>query len=347
MPMDNEQLPSAAPTTGQGNLMQRLGTVAVGNRGIQLSTIDDVFRFAKAVAMSHLCPENFSETDCFLVIQNGLEVGMSPMAALASAYVVNRRATIFGDMPLALVRQSGLLEDYKQEYQGEPFKDDCKCIVTSKRKGTSEPIVTEYSVGDAKIAEVWGKKGAWTTAPKRMLLYRARGFNLRDNFGDVLKGCAIAELDDGENLPGFENAKEAKVVAPNFAQTPAAPLAAPAAPSDQPKRGPGRPRKIEQPPLIPEPEKPEPKPEPAPPSDAKPVDEKTDLIDMVKVHLDADQISIEAFLKLMQGNAYLEGVDPRDIELGHVGLEDVAPEGLQAALQFWDSEVKARLGGKQ
>jgi hypothetical protein len=328
--MDNEQL--SAPAAGQGNLMQRLGTVPVGNRGIQLSTMDDIFRFAKAVALSQLCPPGFSETDAFLIIQNGLEVGMSPMAALASTYVINKRATIFGDMPLALVRQSGLLEDYRQGYEGKPFEDNFKCIVTSKRKGIAEPIVTEYSVADAKVAEVWGKKGPWVTAPKRMLLYRARGFNLRDNFGDVLKGCAIAELDDGENLPGFENAKEAKVVAPNFDQAPAAPLAPPAAPSDQPKRGPGRPRKIEGPLLIPEPEKPEPKPEPAPPSDAKPADE-------IKARLQADGIALEAFLKLMQSNAYL-GAEQTD-------LEDVAPEGLQAALQFWDSEVKARLGGKQ
>jgi len=338
---ESNELATPAPTS----LMQRLGTVPVGNRGIQLSTIDDVFRFAKAVAVSHLCPPGFTETDCFLIIQNGLEVGMSPMAALASTYIVNNRATIFGDMPLALVRQSNLLEDYKQEYQGKPFDGDYKCIVTSKRKGSTEPIITEYSVGDAKIAEVWGKKGSWTNAPKRMLLYRARGFNLRDNFGDVLKGCAIAELDDGENLPGFENAKEAKIVAPSFDQTPAAPAPPvempPVMPPEQPKRGPGRPRKIEQPPLIPEPEPP--KPEPAPPPEERP---GMDPIDIVKDQLQTDQIPVKEFLKLMQRNAYLDA-DPQDIELGHVSLEDVAPEGLKTALEVWDVEIKPKLGAKK
>jgi hypothetical protein len=218
-------------TNQQTSLMARLGSVQVGKRGIVLDNMDDIFRFAKAVHMSQLCPPGFSETDCFVIIANGLEVGMSPMAALASTYVVNNRAAIFGDMPLALVRQSGLLEDYQQEYTGKAFDDDFACVVTTKRKGESRPLVTVYSVGDAKLAELWGKtitkngkefKTPWLTAPRRMLLFRARGFNLRDGFGDILKGCAIAELDDRFGEPGFAEAKvaEGKVVEPRFQPTP-------------------------------------------------------------------------------------------------------------------------------
>lgn len=214
----------------QTSLMSRLGQVPVGNRGIVLSNMDDIFRFAKAIHMSQLCPRGFSETDCFVIIANGLEVGMSPMAALQSTYIVNNRATIFGDMPLALVRASSVYESYSQIYVGTPFEDDFACVVKSKRKGESE-MVTEYSVGDARIAELWGKivqkdgrevKTPWVTAPKRMLLFRARGFNLRDNFGDVLKGCAIAELDDRFGEPGFAEPKQAegRVVEPNIAKLP-------------------------------------------------------------------------------------------------------------------------------
>jgi hypothetical protein len=47
-----------------------------------------------------------------------------------------------------------------------------------------------------------------------MLMWRARGYNLKDNFPDVFKGTAIRELeDDGQ---GFEHAKPARVVEPNF-----------------------------------------------------------------------------------------------------------------------------------
>ncbi len=249
--------------------MTRLGAVQVGNRGIVLSNMDDIFRFAKAIHMSQLCPAGFSETDCFVIIANGLEVGMSPMAAIQSTYVVNNRATIFGDMPLALVRASSVYENYSQKFVGEPYADNYTCVVTSKRKGEVE-LVTEYSVFDAKEAELWEKtitkngrefKTPWCTAKKRMLLFRSRGFNLRDNFGDVLKGCAIAELDDRFGEPGFAEAKQAegRVVEPNFAkaQPPAElpqgngpgielkPAPAKTEVAEPLKRGPGRPRKVE------------------------------------------------------------------------------------------------------
>src|ERR1700746_3675690 len=93
--MPNTETEQQLAPSAQTSLMQRLGTVAVGARGIQLTSIDEVFRFAKAVALSQLCPPGFSETDCFLIIQNGLEVGMSPMAALANTFIGNRRATSF------------------------------------------------------------------------------------------------------------------------------------------------------------------------------------------------------------------------------------------------------------
>jgi hypothetical protein len=56
---------------------------------------------------------------------------------------------------------------------------------------------TSFSVADAKRANLWGKKGPWTQYPARMLKWRARGFNLADNFGEVLKGLkTIDELMD-------------------------------------------------------------------------------------------------------------------------------------------------------
>jgi hypothetical protein len=323
--------------------MDKLGAIAVGNRGIQLSNMDDVFRFAKAVAGSQLCPPGFSERDCFLVIANGLEVGMSPMAALQSTYIVNNRATIFGDMPLALVRQSGLLEDYKQEYVGKAFDDDYRCIVTSKRKGTSTPITTEYSVKDARTAELWTKKGPWTTAPKRMLLYRARGFNLKDNFSDVLKGCAIAELDDGV---GFDNAREAvgRVVEPHFSapavsetsrlnlgetRSAVPDLRGPEPPA---KRGPGRPRKEKPEEVLfgPSAEMAEQKPETETPA--------ADLSKEAKQilgRLADEKIPVIDFLLVMEKCAFLDAT-PEAIRNGQVEISAVSAQGLSDALENWE-----------
>ena len=338
------------PIAGQTSVMSRLGPVEIGVRGIQLRTMEDVFRFAKAVATSKLCPPGFSETDCFLVIEHGLELGISPIAALQSTYIVNNRATIFGDMPLALVRQSGLLEDYQQKELGAPYDDDYKWIVTTKRKGMAEALSTEYSVADAKRAGVWDKRPSpWVTAPKRMLMFRARGFNLRDNFGDVLKGCAIGELDDGEIPPGFENAKPAKVVEPSFQPPKAEAVPEPKPPAgimtEQPEpaaEAPKRPRG--RPPKAPEAPKPEPKDKTAEAPQKPPETEAETLASEVAYRLDAERIPLADFLLLMHRNAYIEA-DIEDIKLGRYSLRHVDPDGLDAALKQWP-DVVARLKGK-
>src|SRR5258707_1793060 len=328
----------------EASLMARLGPVAIGRNGFKLESMDDVFRFAKAVALSQLCPQGFNETDCFVIIANGYEVGMSPMAALASTYVVNNRATIFGDMPLALVRQSGLLENYEQEYLGKEYDDDFRCVVTTKRKGAAKPMVTSYSVADAKRAELWGKmskdgnkKTPWVTAPQRMLLFRARAFNLRDNFGDVLKGCAIGELNDdfGEE-PGFSRAKtaEGRIVEPNLPLVPA--------PAETPKRWPGRPKKDKEPGPMPELIKEAPGTPSGPDDDptlvelggsAKSAPEAKSepprpLVEQLKAKLTEAKRGPQDFVLLLRRFALLEAEIP---------MEEIPDSTLQLALDDWPS----------
>ena len=65
-------------------------------------------------------------------------------------------------------------------------------VVTVTRRNEGESSQA-FSVADAKKAGLWGKQGPWTNYPDRMLLFRARGFILRDVFGDVLKGFKTTE----------------------------------------------------------------------------------------------------------------------------------------------------------
>jgi hypothetical protein len=75
---------------------------------------------------------------------------------------------------------------------------DFKAVCRVKRKGEPE-TVRQFSVRDAVVGKLWGKKGyngkdtPWITNPRRMLQMRARGFALRDAFADVLKGMMVAE----------------------------------------------------------------------------------------------------------------------------------------------------------
>jgi hypothetical protein len=364
---NNEPQTTTAPaqTAGDRQLAIRQ-SIVTGDRGLKLANYEDMFRFAQKVAASQFCPPGFSETDCFIALQKGAEVGLSPMQSLESIYVVNNRATLFGDAPKALCEASGLMEDYDQVEIGKWPEDSYGWQVTTKRRGR-KPMSHTFTVQDAKIAELWGKKTKsgqstpWVTAPKRMLLFRARGFNLRDNFGDVLKGLSIGELVDDDAIAGFENAKatSGRVVEPNF-DKPAEerqasgaswiPAAAGATVGELPKRR-GRPRKEETPAEPPKQEAQKPpetaqdvpaqqemgiqpsEPTKAPETDLGP---KSGPLSEVHKRLAEQKISHERFLLAMHTFAMIDA-DPADISAGHVPLSKVEEKYLKAALADWQT----------
>ena len=184
---------AAAPVTQVAPAPRPLpaSPIALGKAGVQLASLEDAFRFAKAVCLSGFAPKGMEKPESVVVaVQLGLEIGLTPMAALQNIGVINGRPGIYGDAALALVRASGLCESYTQKVEGKG--DAMEAVVVSKRVGC-EAIETRFSVADAKLAGLWGKSGPWTQYPSRMLMFRARSFNLRDNFGDVLKGLRTTE----------------------------------------------------------------------------------------------------------------------------------------------------------
>jgi hypothetical protein len=70
--------------------------------------------------------------------------------------------------------------------------------------------VVQFSVTDAKKAQLWGKGGPWSQYARRMLQMRARGFALRDAFPDVLRGLITAE--EAQDYPTPEPVREPVVV---------------------------------------------------------------------------------------------------------------------------------------
>ena len=175
------------------NQTEQKALVPVGDSGLQFQDMDGLFRFSRAVAQSGLAPKGLEKPEAiFVAIQLGLELGMTPMMALQNIASINGKPSIYGDAALGLVRARGLLENFKEEEVGERGKDSWGFKVSGNRKG--EPIGAEtFTVEDAKIAQLWAKPGPWTQYPKRMLKFRARGFFLRDRFGDVLKGLRTTE----------------------------------------------------------------------------------------------------------------------------------------------------------
>lgn len=180
-------------TTGTEIVAQKKSPIGFGAQGVQLASLEEAYRFANAICASGFAPKGMEKPEAVLVaIQLGAEIGLTPMAALQNTAVINGRPAIYGDAALALVRSSGLLESYKEEEIGEAGSDGQGYRVTAVRKGNQAAIET-FTVADAKRAKLWGKAGPWSDYPKRMLRFRARGYVLRDLFGDILKGLRTVE----------------------------------------------------------------------------------------------------------------------------------------------------------
>lgn len=159
---------------------------------LEPKTLEEAMKLAEIIAKSDLVPKDFQGKpgNVLIAVQMGKEIGLKPMQALQSIAVINGRPCVWGDGALALVRASGLLEDFREDMDEKALTATC----SAKRKGQPTTIVRSFSQAEAKVAGLWDKKPSpWQTYPKRMLQMRARAFVLRDGFADVLKGLAIAE----------------------------------------------------------------------------------------------------------------------------------------------------------
>jgi len=180
-------------------IVKRAPTQTVGQFGIELRNLGDLWRFAQIYAASGMAPKGMESPEaCAIAIQLGMEVGLHPAQAVQSIAVINKRPAIWGDPQLGLVRRSGLLEEFEEwyEHQGARVKrfpttpDDTTTGVCHVKRVGFPAAEESFSVAMAKKAHLWGKEGSWTDYPFRMLRMRPRGFLLRDQFGDVLKGLS-------------------------------------------------------------------------------------------------------------------------------------------------------------
>lgn len=175
--------------------------VKMGSRGVSLTSIEDMFRFATAVSKSGIAPRGLGKPEQILVaIEYGAELGLRPMQSLATVMVVNGRATLYGDGMLAVAQASGLLLDISETVEGTPANLDkmsATCVV--KRQGRPTPSRCTFSWADAKQAGLTGSD-TYKKFPGRMLKARARAFALRDAFPDVL--CGVMSTDEAVDLEG-------------------------------------------------------------------------------------------------------------------------------------------------
>lgn len=166
--------------------------VSFGEGGVQLKSLDDAFRFSTAILNSGLAPNAYKNAEAVLVvIQIGCELGYTPMQAIRNMWPgPDGRPNEYVEASWARVLLSGLVEDWSEEVTEE------SATFRVTRRGLKTPIVSTYTMADAKKAGLVRDGGNWVKHPKRMLKARAKGFAIKDGFADVLKGIGIAEVRD-------------------------------------------------------------------------------------------------------------------------------------------------------
>lgn len=172
--------------------MNQLVRSSTSHTSLSISTMEEAFAFAKAMANSGMVPKDFKGNPdaCLVAIQWGSEIGLAPMQAVQNIAVINGRPSLWGDAALAVVLAHPACEGVEEDMEGEG--DGQAAVCTVKRAGR-RPVVRRFSVADAKKAKLWGKEGPWQTYPERMLQARARGFALRDAFPDAMRGMITRE----------------------------------------------------------------------------------------------------------------------------------------------------------
>ena len=168
------------------------------------ANVEDMWRFATAIAKSAMVPSSYLGSrktqyspeqvagNVFVAIQSGAEIGLSPMQAVQSIYVINGTPTLFGDGMMAVVRASGkakVIDETMDDTDPKNPVASCRTV----RTDTGEEIERTFSHAQAQKMGLTQKPGPWQNDPRRMLQMRARSRCLRDAFADVLRGMSSGD----------------------------------------------------------------------------------------------------------------------------------------------------------
>lgn len=169
-------------------------------------------------------------------VMKAIEIGVEPISGLANIMIINNRPSVWGDLAQALIHKSGKVAKQTKETIGvEPapgtelqnWPADFGYRVQMWRVGESEPYIGEFTVADAKRANLWmnTKKQPWITDPKAMLFNRARARAQRAGFADGLYGLALADEQMDYQQPAIH--AQAAIAAPVDDDEPVTSLPAP------------------------------------------------------------------------------------------------------------------------
>src|SRR5699024_5605508 len=173
--------------------------IATRSAGFALapSNMQEALRAAERLSGSQMVPRCYqgNPQDTLVAMMMGNELGLNPIQSLQNIAVINGKPSIYGDALLALVQNHPAFGGHEESFDANTMTATC----TVWRKGDQHKHSVTFSRSDAEMAGLWNKQGPWKQYPKRMLMWRARGYALRDKFADALGGLITAE--EAQDMP--------------------------------------------------------------------------------------------------------------------------------------------------
>lgn len=181
--MAKTQVQEADRVTEKGVVTQTFATMP--------ATVQEAIKLSELIASSDLAPKNFKDKpgNCYIAIQMGAEVDLSPMQAIQNICVINGRPGIYGDMGKALLLRKGCRIEERDIKEIKDSGEAC-CKIT---RPDGRQAMRTFSMEEAEAAHLLTKDGPWKTDKYRMLGWRAFWFCARDVAADLLHGLAGAE----------------------------------------------------------------------------------------------------------------------------------------------------------
>lgn len=190
-------------------------------------SMPEALQLAAVLAKSKFLPDGINdEANVFAIIATGLELGLAPMAALRALYVHPKsgKPTMYADTMVALCRSRPDICEYIRPIE----ITETSATYEGKRRDMKEPRRVTWNVETAtkaKLLPAPNEHSPWGKFPRRMFAARAKAELCKDLFEEVLMGLSAVEEADPDVIDMVQTGTGAFV-------------AAPTAPTEEPKANP-------------------------------------------------------------------------------------------------------------
>jgi len=161
------------------------------SRSPRAQAYNELYNLARLTTNTEMVPKPLRGRPdaAFAVMVYGAELGLEPMAAMRSIFMIDGQPTCSAGLMRGLIQSAGHVLAFRH------VADD-RVELYARRRDTGADAVVEWTIEDAKRAKLFGK-GNWATYPRAMLAARATAEMARLMFADVLHGIAYTPEEVG------------------------------------------------------------------------------------------------------------------------------------------------------